>query len=62
LTFAGSLADLLLEVVSFVLEEPAGLTLEELEASLLGAEKDRVKLDLLEVLVLELSLKSIRWK
>ena len=62
MTFAGSLADLLLEVVSFVLEELVGLTLEELEAGLLGARKDRLKVDLLVVPVLELSLGSVQWK
>jgi len=40
LTFTGSLAVFFSKVVGFALEEPIGLTLEELEASLLRAEKD----------------------
>jgi len=58
LTFAGSLV-LPLEVVDFALEEPVDLTLEELEAGLLGAGKDWLKLDLLVVVILELSLGSV---
>ena len=62
MTFAGSLAGLLLEVIGFPLEEPAGLTLEKLKTCLLGAEKDLLKLDLLAVVILKLSLESVRWK
>jgi len=51
---------LLSEVVDFAPEGHAGLTLEELEAGFLGAGKDRLKLGLLVVAVLELSLKSVR--
>ena len=61
LTFASSLVGLLSEVVSFALEKSAGLILEELEAGLLGAEKDRLKLSLLAVVILELSLELVRW-
>ena len=53
---------LLLEVIDLALEEPAGLTLEELEVGLLGAKKDRLKLSLLVFAALELSLNSVRWK
>ena len=60
LTFAGLLAVFLLEVVSFALKEPAILTLEELEADLLGAGKDWLKLGLPVVADLELSLSSVR--
>ena len=60
MTFAGLLAVLLSEVTRFALEEPAGLMLEELEAGLLCAGKDRLKLGLLVVAVLDLSLKSVR--
>jgi len=60
LTFTGSLTVLLSEVVGFALEEPTSLMLEELEAGLLEAGKDRLKLGLLVVVVLELSLKSVR--
>ena len=50
MTFAGSLAVFFSKVVSFVLEEPTGLTLEEhaslileeLGAGLLGVGKDRL--------------------
>jgi len=41
-------------VIGFAVEEPAGLTLEELEAGLLRVRKDRLKLGLLAVVVLEL--------
>jgi len=41
---------------------PAGFTLEELEAGLLGVGRVRLKLGLPEVAVLELSLKSVRLK
>ena len=61
LTFAGSLT-VLSEMIGFALEELAGLTLEELEAGLLGVGKDQLKLGLLAVVVLELSLTSIQWK
>jgi len=60
LTFAGSLFIFFSNVVGFALEKLAGLTLEELEAGLLGAENDLLKLGLLAVLVLELSLESVR--
>jgi len=59
LTFAGSLAVLLLEAAGFAIEEPADLTLEELEAGLLGAEKDRLKLSLL-AFILEPFLESVQ--
>jgi len=59
LTYAGSLVVLLSEVAGFALEEPVGLTLEELEAGLLGAGKDRLNLGLLVFAVLELSLNSV---
>ena len=59
MTFAGSLTVLLSEVVGFALEKSASLTLEELKASLLGARKDRLKLGLLVVAVLELYLGSV---
>jgi len=42
LTFASSLAIFLSKVVDFALEEAAGLTLEELEAGLLGTGKYRL--------------------
>jgi len=58
LTFPGLLT-VLSEVVGFAPERPVGLTLEELEAGLLGAGKNRLKLDLLVVAVLELFLKSV---
>jgi len=48
------------EVTSFTLEEPAGLTLEELEEGLLRVGKDRLKLGLLMFAALELSLNSVR--
>jgi len=60
LTFPGSLTVLLSKVLGFALEEPIGLTIEELEVCLLGAGKDRVNFGLLVVAVLELSLKSVR--
>jgi len=59
LTFPSSLT-VLSEVVGFTLEGLAGLTLDELEAGLLGAEKDRLNLSLLVVAILELPLKSFR--
>ena len=62
MTFAGSLAGLLSEVVSFALEEHAGMTIEKLKVSLLEAGKNWLKLGLLTVMVLELSLKSVWWK
>jgi len=46
----------------FALEELVGLMLEELEAGLLGVGKDRLKLDLLAIAVLELFLKLVRQK
>jgi len=46
-------------VIGFALEA-AGLTLEELETDLLGVGRDRLKLSLLVVTILELSLKSVR--
>ena len=58
LTFVGSLAVLLSEVIAFALEL-AGVTLEELKAGLLEAGKDRLKFGLLAVTILELSLKSV---
>ena len=48
--------------MGFALEGPADLTLEELEASLLGVGIVRLKLGLLVVTVLELFLKSVRLK
>jgi len=42
LAFTGSLAIFSSKIADFVLERPAGLTLEELETSLLGAGKDRL--------------------
>ena len=59
--FVGSLVVFLSEV-GFVLDKPTGLTLEELEAGLLCAGKDRLSLGLLAIVVLELFLKSVRWK
>ena len=59
LTFASSLVVLLSEIVGFALEKPIGLTLEK-QTYLLGAEKNRLKLGLLVVAVLELSLGSVR--
>ena len=56
LTFPGSLTVLLSDVMGFVPEGPAGLTLEELEADLLGVGSVRLKLGWLVVTVLELSL------
>ena len=47
-------------MIDFVLEELTGLTLKRTGAGLLGAEKDLVKLGLLAVMVLELSLESVR--
>jgi len=41
-------------VIDFALEEPVGLTLEELEAGLLGAGKDQLKLGLPVFAALEL--------
>jgi len=61
MTFTGSLT-VLSEVTNFTLEEPAGLTLEKLEAGLLEAGKDWLKLGLLAFVALGLSLNSIRWK
>ena len=60
MVFVGSLAVLYSAIVIFALEKLVGLTLEELEAGLLGARKDRLKLGLLAVVVLELSLESVR--
>jgi len=62
LAFVGSLVVFLSGVVGFVLDKPTGLTLEELEAGLLCAGKDRLSLGLLAIVVLELFLKSVRWK
>jgi len=45
-------------MVGFALEH-AGVILEELEVGLFRAEKDRLKLGLLAVVVLELSLESV---
>jgi len=59
LTFPDSLTVLLSGVVGFTPEGAAGLTLEELDAGLLGAERGWLKLDLLAVAVLELSLKLV---
>jgi len=46
--------------VDFALQEPIGLMLKKLEAGLLGAGKDQLKLGLLIEAVLELYLKSVR--
>ena len=59
MTLPGSLTVLLSEVIGFAPGGPADLTLEELEAGLLGAGRGRLNLGLLVVVVLELSLKSV---
>ena len=46
-------------MIIFAVEEPAGLTLEELEAGLFGVGMDRLKLGLLIIVVLKL---SVQWK
>ena len=48
--------------MGFAPEGPAGLTLEELEAGLLGVGRVRLKFGWLVVAVLELSLKLARLK
>ena len=60
MTFTGSLAVFFSKVVGFVLDRIAGLTLEELKVDLLWAEKDRLLIGLLAVVVLKLFLKSVQ--
>ena len=59
LTFPDSLTVLFSDVMGFAPERPVGLTLEELEADLLGEGRVRLKLGLPVVAILELSLKSV---
>jgi len=48
--------------MGFAPEGPAAITLEKLEAGLLGIGRVRLKLGLPVVTILELSLKSVRLK